>query len=117
MDTHTIIYGDYVFPSPIPFVGQSIEPVYVGGKTDHFKDKINLVGNLTGENLSGLHLQKMQMISGLMSEFQTLIILNDIADKQFPSAMPESISFDNSDLTTVFTIFCIFLRLFFWDFF
>tara|TARA_R110000751_G_scaffold175288_4_gene281493 strand:- start:886 stop:2490 length:1605 start_codon:yes stop_codon:yes gene_type:complete len=102
MDASAITYGSYTFPVPTPFVGQGVEPIYVGGKTDHFRDTIELVGHLTGENLSGLHLQKMQMISGLMSEFQTLIILNnEVEDKQFASAMPESISFDNSDFTTV----------------
>ena len=105
MEASSITYGSYTFPSPLPFVGQDIAPVYVGGKTDHFKDTINLVGNLTGENLSGLHLQKMQMISGLMSEFQLLTIghspIISSVDKLFPSALPESISFDNSDLTTV----------------
>jgi len=102
MDASAITYGSYTFPVPTPFVGQGVEPIYIGGKTDHFKDTIELIGHLTGENLSGLHLQKMQMVSGLMSEFQTLTILNnETADKQFTSVMPESISFARSDLTTV----------------
>ena len=96
-----VTYGSYTFPVPTPFVGQGVEPIYVGGKADHFRDTVELVGYLTGENLSGLHLQKMQMISGLMSEFKTLTISNNDEDKQFASTMPESISFDNSDLTTV----------------
>ena len=100
-----ITYGSYIFPTPTPFVGHGVEPIYIAGKVDHTKDTIDLVGNLTGENLSGLHLQKMRMISGLMSEFQTLTISHaptvSSEDKTFSSAKPETISFDNSDLTTV----------------
>ena len=97
----TITYGSYTFPSPTPFVGHGVEPIYIGGKVDHTKDTIDLVGNLTGENLSGLHLQKMKMMSGLMSEFQTLTVSNDSANRTYQSAKPESVSFDSSDLTTV----------------
>jgi hypothetical protein len=97
----TITYGSYTFPSPAPFVGQGVDPIVVAGKVDHFKDNIELVGTLTGENLSGLHLQKMRMVSGLISEFQTLTITNDAGNKEFLCSVPDSISFDNSDLTTV----------------
>tara|TARA_R110000751_G_scaffold102401_1_gene196934 strand:- start:8401 stop:10005 length:1605 start_codon:yes stop_codon:yes gene_type:complete len=96
-----ITYGSYSFPAPTPFVGQGVEPVYIAGKADHFRDSIELVGNLTGENLSGLHLQKMQMVSGLMSTFQTLTISHELEDKTFAQAKPETISFSDSDLTTV----------------
>jgi len=97
----SITYGSYTFPSPAPLVGQGVSPVYIAGKIDHFEDSVNLVGMLTGENLSGLHLQKMQMISGLLSEFETLTISNsEVANKTFPACKPESISFDNSNLTT-----------------
>jgi hypothetical protein len=97
----TITYGSYTFPSPTPFVGQGVDPIVVAGKVDHFKDNIELVGTLTGENLSGLHLQKMRMVSGLISEFQTLTITNDAGNKEFLCSVPDSISFDSSDLTTV----------------
>jgi hypothetical protein len=99
--SENITYGSYSFPEPTPFVGQGVEPVYVAGKIDHFKDSIELVGNLTGENLSGLHLQKMKMVSGLLPTFQTLTISHGSDDKEFVKAKPESISFDNSDLTTI----------------
>lgn len=95
-----ITYGSYSFPSPIPFVGQGIEPVYIAGKIDHTKNSIELVGNLTGENLSGLHLQKMKMISGMMSTFETLTISHESQDETFLKAKPETISFSDSDLTT-----------------
>jgi len=96
----SITYGSYTFPDPTPLVGQGVSPVYVGGKVDHFMDSVDLVGNLTGENLSGLHLQKMTMISGLLSEFQTLTITNDDENKTFPNSKPESITFNDSNLTT-----------------
>jgi len=96
-----ITYGSYTFPAPTPFVGHSVEPINIAGKLDHSQDTVELVGNLTGENLSGLHLQKMKMISGLMSEFETLTISHDAGSKTYQSAKPESISFDNSELTTV----------------
>ena len=96
-----ITYGSYSFPDPTPFVGQGVEPVYIAGEIDHTRNSIELVGNLTGENLSGLHLQKMQMISGMMSTFQTLTISHETEDKTFLQVKPENISFSDSDLTTV----------------
>ena len=87
-----ITYGSYSFPVPTPFVGQGVEPVYIAGKIDHTRSSIELVGNLTGENLSGLHLQKMQMISGMMPTFQTLTISHELEDKTFSQVKPENIS-------------------------
>ena len=96
-----ISYGSYNFPTPTPFIAQGEEPVYIGGKVDHFVNSIDVVGNLTGENLSGLHLQKMKMISGLLPTFETLTISHGSADKTFTKSKPQNISFDSSDLTTV----------------
>jgi hypothetical protein len=96
-----ITYGSYTFPSPAPLVGQGVEPFYVRGKVDHFIQSVDLVGNLTGENLSGLYLQKMRMISGLMPEYQTLSISHGASTTGFAFSRPESISFSDSDLTTV----------------
>ena len=97
----SITYGSYTFPDPTPLVGHGVRPIYNKGGLDHYEDSITVVGQLTGANISGLHLQKMKMVSGLMSEFQDLTITNDTADKTFASARPESLSFDNSDLTTL----------------
>ena len=97
----SITYGSYTFPTPTPLVGQGVDPLYVKGGVDHFRETVDLVGMLTGENLSGLHLQKMKMISGLLSEFQTLTITNDTDNKTFNSVRPENIGFQDSDLTTV----------------
>ena len=96
-----ISYGSYNFPTPTPFVAEGVEPVYVEGKVDHFVNSIDIVGNLTGENLSGLHLEKMKMISGLLPTFETLTITHSSSNKTFPKSKPQNISFDSSDLTTV----------------
>lgn len=96
-----VTYGSYTFPAPAPLVGQGVNPVYVKGKLDHFIENVDLVGNLTGENLSGLHLQKMKMISGLMPEYQTLRITHGSTTTGFAFSKPQNISFANSDLTTV----------------
>ena len=101
MSSPTITYGTYTFPSPSPFVAETNTPVFQSGQSDYFLDQINLVGNFTGENLSGLVLQKRQMISGLLSEFQTLKITGSSEGKIYSGAKPISISFSDSDLTTI----------------
>ena len=116
----SITYGSYAFPSPTPLVGHGVNPVYAKGKLDHYADSVDIVGHLTGENLSGLHLQKMELVSGLISEFQTLTISHaptiSSVDRIFVAAKPESISFDDSDLTTVLHIASLF-RLIHLEFF
>mgnify|MGYP003109651412 FL=1 len=97
----SVTYGSYTFPTPTPLVGQGVNPTYLKGKLDYFIESVDLVGNLTGENLSGLHLQKMRMISGLMPEYQTLSITHGSSTTGFAFSRPESINFANSDLTTV----------------
>ena len=97
----SVTYSSYTFPSPTPFVGESSQMIKVAGKLDHFIDEISVVGNLTGEDLSGLHLQKMQMISGMQTQFGTLSISNDSTTKQYKQSTPVSISFSASDLTTI----------------
>jgi|TARA_R110002020_G_scaffold158318_3_gene341477 hypothetical protein len=97
----TVSYGSYTFPAPAPLIGESSDMVYVAGKVDHFLNSVSVVGNLTGQNLSGLDLQKMQMVSGMLSEFETLSISNDTETKEFPQSKAVSISFSDSNLTTV----------------
>ena len=72
--------------------------IHVSGSLDHSIDTITVVGNITGETLSGLDVQKMNMISGMLSEFQTLTCGDD---KEYAFSKPTSISFSSSDLTTV----------------
>ena len=96
----SILYGSYVFPNPLPLIGESDELIYISGSLDHKKIKIDLVGNLTGSNLSGLHLQKMQMISGLATEFQNLNVTVGGANKNYTYSKPVSLSFQDSNLST-----------------
>ena len=97
----TVTYGSYTFPTPSPFVAETTAPILLSGQSDYFMDQVSLIGNITGSDLSGLDLQKMQMISGLLSEFQTLKITGDAEGKVYSGAKPVSISFSDSDLTTV----------------
>ena len=96
----TVSYGSYTFPSPCPLVGETSDMEYVAGELDSFVNNIEIVGTLTGENLSGLHLQKMEMITGLLPEFQTLSITNDTETKEFTQTTPLDLSFSSADLTT-----------------
>jgi hypothetical protein len=93
----SVSYGSYVFPSPLPFVAMDDTPVYVAGQADHFVNKFNLIGTFTGLNLSGLNLQKKNLVSGLLSEYQTLTINEEV----YAYAKPINATFSESDLTTV----------------
>lgn len=93
----SVSYGPYAFPNPLPFIAMDDTPVYVAGKVDHFANRINFIGTFTGLNLSGLHVQKKNLISGLLSEYQTLTV----NDKTFDYAKPISVNFSESDLTTL----------------
>jgi hypothetical protein len=103
-----VSYGSYTFPTPTPLVSLGVDTVYIGGVADHYSEEIGVVGTLTGQNLSGIHLQKMQMISGLLSEYKTLNVSNDESTdsgphgnaKEYTCATPTAISFGASDLTT-----------------
>ena len=109
----TVTYGSYTFPTPSPFVAETTAPIFLSGQSDYFMDQVSLIGNITGSDLSGLDLQKMQMISGLLSEFQTLKITGDAEGKVYSGAKPVSISFSDSDLTTVLPYSVSFGREFF----
>lgn len=92
-----VTYGSYTFPSPLPFIVIGDEPIYVAGELDSSSTKITLVGTITGSNLSGLSVQKKQMISGLLSEYQTLAVEGE----SFLCCKPVSLNFSESDLTTI----------------
>ena len=96
----SITYGSYSFPEPIPIFSEEDAPVILEGSYDHSAIRINLVGYLTGSDLSGLHLQKMQMISGFLNEYQDLNVTVENQSKTCPKAFVESIDFADSDLTT-----------------
>jgi hypothetical protein len=90
-------YGSYNFPNPQPFAAVDFTPVYVGGKLDHSVGKISLIGTITGANLSSLASQKRSLTLGLASEYLVL----SIGSESFSCAKPISVSFDESELTTV----------------
>ena len=90
-------YGSYTFPTPSPFFAVDDNAVYVKGSVDHFTKKISLVGNITGANLSGIYLTKQAMLKALSSGYQNLVL----ADKTFTYVKPVSVSFQDSNLTTI----------------
>ena len=92
-----VSYGSFNFPSPLPIVAVSDEPIYVAGELDSSLTKITLVGTITGSSLSGLSVAKKRMISGLLSEYQTLTVEGEA----FTCCKPTSINFSDSDLTTI----------------
>ena len=99
----SITYGSYSFPEPIPLFSEEDEVVKFGGLLDHSAIRVNLVGFLTGSDLSGLDLQKMQMVSGFLSEYEDLVVTIGNETKTCPSAFIESIDFNDSDSTTILT--------------
>jgi len=92
-----VSYGSFNFPSPLPIAAWGDEPIYVAGELDGALTRITLVGAITGSNLSGLSVAKKQMISGLLSEYQTLAIEGE----SFTYCKPTSLNFSESDLTTI----------------
>jgi hypothetical protein len=96
----SITYGSYSFPDPLPLFSEQDEPVILGGLYDHSAIRVNLIGYLTGASLSALDLQKMQMISGFLSEYQDLTITVENESKVCPKAFIEQLEFQSSDLTT-----------------
>jgi hypothetical protein len=93
-----ISYGSYVFPSPSPLVVLGDEPIYVAGELDSTLSKISIIGSITGQTLSGLNYVKNQMITGVLTNrYSTLTIEGET----FPYCKPISLSFSDSDLTTI----------------
>jgi hypothetical protein len=97
----SITYGSYSFPDPLPLVAEEDQAIVVAGNYDHSAITVNLVGYFTGSDLSGLDLQKMQMVSGFLNEYQDLTITANNESKVCPNAIVRSISFNESDLTTL----------------
>ena len=96
----SITYGSYNFPEPLPLVAEEDQLVSVAGQYDHSAIRVNLVGYLTGADLSGLDLQKMSMINGLLEEYQDLTITAENYSKTCPKSFIENVSFSDSDVTT-----------------
>jgi hypothetical protein len=96
-----ITYGSYYFPSPLPAIAESDNLIKVAGKYDHKSISVDVIGFLTGSNLSGLHLQKMRMISGFLDEYQDLTISIGSEQRIFGECVVNSIEFAEGDLTTI----------------
>ena len=97
----SVQYDSYNFPSPLPAIAESDELIVFGGKYDHKAINIDVIGTITGDSLSGLHLQKMQMVSGFLNEYQNLTVTLGSDTRVFSKCLVESIDFSNSDLSTV----------------
>lgn len=97
---NSVQYSGYSFPEPLPSVAEGNTPVYISGLYDYSTLNVQLVGFLTGANLSGLHLQKQQMISGMLNEYGNLVITVSGDVKTYEQALPTSIDFSDSDMTT-----------------
>lgn len=87
-----ISYGDYNFPSPLPFVGIDENQVFVSGKYDYSSLSITLEGQLTGCDYISLYNQRRDLVNGLSSGFQYLTVGNT----GYQYAKPISINFEDS---------------------
>ena len=65
----SVSYGSYNFPTPLPAIAESVEPIFIAGNFDHSKVKIDVAGFITGENAGGLLKAKKAMVDGLSSSF------------------------------------------------
>ena len=97
----SIQYSGYNFPEPLPFLAESSTPIYTSGVYDHSTLDVQLVGFLTGRDICDLNSQKQAMIQGLLNEYGDLSINIGATNKTYSKALPTSIDFSDSDLTTV----------------
>ena len=97
----SITYGSYSFPEPIPLFSEEDQVVKLAGLSDHSTIRVNLIGFLTGSDLSGLYSQKMQMVSGFLNEYEDLTITIGNETKTCPCSFVEGVEFGQSDSTTV----------------
>lgn len=90
-------YNGFRFPDPQPFVGISDSPVFTDGEVDSSSLSFDIVGKITGLNLSSLERQKRDIVTGLSSAFKTL----QIGSGSYNYIQPISINFQNSNLSTI----------------
>lgn len=93
----SVIYGTYSFKEPYPSIVVSDEPIYIAGELDHTRQRIQLVGIITGASLNSLSIEKNQMQIALTDSYQELVF----DDQNFNFCKPINISFSDSDLTTI----------------
>ncbi|MDB4314554.1 hypothetical protein N9955_00845 [bacterium] len=93
----SIIYGSYTFPEPVPIFSIADSPIRYAGELDQSLSTISVIGTITGSNITGLSYAKKQLISGMLSEYETLTI----DGQTYTNCIPRSIDFSDSDLTTI----------------
>lgn len=97
----SIQYSGYNFPEPLPLLAESSTPMFLSGLYDHSSVDMQLVGFLTGSDISSLSLQKQQMISGLLNEYGDLVVQISGDTKTYEKTLPVSLDFQDSDMTTI----------------
>jgi len=97
----SIQYSGYNFPEPLPLLAESSTPMFISGLYDHSSVDMQLVGFLTGSDISSLSLQKQQMISGLLNEYGDLVVQISGDTKTYEKTLPVSLDFQDSDMTTM----------------
>lgn len=97
----SIQYSGYNFPEPLPLLAESSTPMFLSGLYDHSSVDMQLVGFLTGSDISSLSLQKQQMISGLLNEYGDLVVQISGDTKTYEKTLPVSLDFQDSDMTTM----------------
>ena len=94
----SLTYDSYNFPSPLPAIAESDELIVFEGKYDHKANNIQAIGTITGDSLSGIHLQKMQMISGFLNEYQNLTVTLGTDTRVFSKCLVEGVDVPAVDL-------------------
>jgi len=97
----SIQYSGYNFPEPLPLLAESSTPIHISGLYDHSSVDVQLVGFLTGSDISSLSLQKQEMVNGLLNEYGDLVIDVGGYTKTYAKALPVSLDFQDSDMTTM----------------
>ena len=98
----SVSYGSYNFPTPLPAIAESIEPIFVAGNFDHSKIKIDVAGFITGENSEELLEAKKSMVDGLSSSFESFIIEVEGGNPtEYTFSKPIGINFQETKMSTL----------------
>ena len=93
----SVSYGSYNFPTPLPAIAESVEPIFIAGNFDHSKVKIDVAGFITGENPEGLLKAKKAMVDGLSSSFHSFVVLG----QAYTFSKPTAINFEETKMSTL----------------
>lgn len=98
----SVSYGSYNFPTPLPAIAESVEPIFIAGSFDHSKVKIDVAGFITGENSEELLITKKGMVDGLSSSFESFIVeVEDGNPTEYTFSKPISINFEETKMSTL----------------